>query len=90
MLLLMLTEKKKSGKLSEKHMAEKMLQFTSYLFSKASFLTGIGRIFDFSGSYERYNVSRTEKEADEKAMYLDWVAVGEDIRAALGEYGRKK
>ena len=53
-----------------------------YLFATPSALSGIARFFDFAGTYDTYNVSATEAEADAKATYLDWICVGDALRAA--------
>jgi hypothetical protein len=60
-----------------------MSDYTSYLFARPSFLEGVARIFDFSGSLNKYNVSRTPAEADRVALANDWKAVGEDMRSAM-------
>jgi len=58
--------------------------FTGYLYSRPSFLSGIARLFDFSGLFDRYNSSPTAAIADAKAVYSDWRAVGFDFRQAIG------
>ena len=51
---------------------------------------GIGKLFDFSGSYEKYNASDTGEDADTKAIFLDWLAVGEDLEYALNKFETEK
>lgn len=71
-------------------MSKILLNYTTYLVSKSSILTGIGSIFDFAGSYQRYNTSDTDDEADAKATFLDWLAVGDDIKYALNKFENEK
>jgi hypothetical protein len=65
--------------------------FSDFLFAQPSWLSGIGRLFDFWGLYGRYNNSRTERVADAKALYSDWRTVGCDIWRSVdlyaGEHG---
>ncbi|MEK7064899.1 MAG: hypothetical protein AAB963_00465 [Patescibacteria group bacterium] len=67
-------------------MSKTLLNYSTYLVSKSSVLTGVGQIFDFAGSYQDYNASETEEEADAKAIFLDWLAVGSDLRHALNNF----
>jgi hypothetical protein len=53
-----------------------------------SFLEGATAVFDWSPLTDRYNVSPTPQTADARAMASDFYAVGDDMRAALAEYGR--
>lgn len=71
-------------------MSKTSLQFSTYLVSKSSFISGIGNIFDFTGSYQKYNSSKNEIEADSKAILLDWLAVGDDIKDALDKFSKEK
>ena len=66
---------------------------TDYLLPKNNFWVGMGSILNLSGSYFEYNYSRTEKEADLKALISDWDNVGNDIRKAKENFeseNRKK
>ena len=71
-------------------MSEVIRNYTQRLFATPSLTEGIGRIFDFFSLFESYNIDKTEKEADTKAIYSDWKAVGEDLRFALIDYGNRK
>lgn len=66
---------------------------STYLLPSNSFLVGFGSILNIFGIYFSYNYSKTEKEADYKAIACDWKMVGNDIRNALKaadyEQGRK-
>ena len=52
-------------------------------FAQASFLGGVARTFDFSGTLSEYNRSRTGEEADYDALLSDWLVLGNDIRELL-------
>ena len=56
--------------------------FSRILFARVSFLEGVARIFDLSGTLSEYNRSRTGEETDCQALLSDWKAVGDDIREA--------
>jgi len=58
---------------------------TDFLFARPSGLSGVARILDFGGTYDEYNVSTNTDEADAKAMYADWTAVGDAIRSSIAE-----
>jgi hypothetical protein len=45
------------------------------LFASPRPLFGVARIIDFGGSFDEYNVSATEQEADAKAIVSDWQGV---------------
>ena len=57
---------------------------TDYLFARPSFLSGIAGLADLAGTPHAYNRWPTPAEADAWALYSDWVAVGNDLRAAMG------
>lgn len=56
---------------------------TDFLFAQPGFLFGLARLFDFSGAFDCYNVSRTESEADVRATLADWHLTGADLCFAL-------
>jgi hypothetical protein len=60
--------------------------YTFKLYASPSFLEGIARIVDVSGSLNSYNISPGESIADCRALLSDWKEVGRDIVAAIGEY----
>ena len=68
-------------------MGKYIKKYTFSLFARPSFREGFGRIFDFHSNLNKYNTSRSPKQADVKALYLDWQAVGQDLRLALDEIG---
>jgi hypothetical protein len=53
-----------------------------------SLLDGATAVFDWTSLTDRYNVSPTPQSADARVMASDFYAVGNDMRAALSEYGR--
>ncbi len=61
---------------------------SDFLVAQPSFLSGMGRLFDWYGLYDAYNTSRTGGEADYKALLSDWLIVGQDIENAMGEFKR--
>ena len=57
-----------------------------FLFARPSFLEGWARVFDVGDTLTEYNRSLTPEQADYLAMRADWMAVGDDLRAAA--FGR--
>ena len=55
-----------------------------------SFLDGLTSAFDYSRITEKYNVSPTPQSADARAIASDFLVTGDDMRAALADYGRRK
>jgi hypothetical protein len=55
---------------------------TDYLYARPSILEGIGRNFDFFGGLNRYNFSKSDLEADKKAIMSDWLAIYGDMQKA--------
>ena len=62
---------------------------STFLFARPSFASGVSRIMDLGATMQIYNNSKTENEADLKALKKDWEAVGEDILSAVKEYEQK-
>lgn len=62
-----------------------------YLFARPSVLSGFARTFDIGGTFDSFNESATPRDADTRALAHDWMAVGDDLRAAAAawaaEYG---
>ena len=59
------------------------------LFARPSFAECVGRIVDLGATMQKYNESKTEEEADVKALKNDWRAVGEDLRNSIVNYEQK-
>ncbi|KAF2515079.1 hypothetical protein E0W68_13130 [Flavobacterium salilacus subsp. salilacus] len=62
---------------------------TGFLYSKCSFLRGIGSVFNLPGNYYDFDYSDTENEADKKALYSDWENVGADIKTAREKFEKQ-
>ena len=56
------------------------------LCARPSFWEGAARIFDFGGTLNHYNYSRSEEEADYRAILSDWRNVGNDLRIATNKF----
>jgi len=56
---------------------------SNLLFPRTSMLMGIGSIFNISGNYFEFDYSKSEKEADIKAIENDWGVIGNDILEAI-------
>lgn len=59
---------------------------SDFLVASPSFASGVGRLLDWYGLYDLYNVSRDGQQADAKAMFVDWRIVGQDINDAMLEF----
>lgn len=55
---------------------------SQFLAAESSFLDGISRLIDFTGSLNVYNSSPTGRIADYLAQRLDWSMVGQDLLVA--------
>lgn len=55
---------------------------TYFLLPRNSFLVGLGSVLNVAGAYFDYNYSKSEKEADFKAMASDWQNIGDDFSLA--------
>lgn len=56
---------------------------SGFLYATPSFVSGAARALDLYGTFDRYNSSASEREADLKAMWADWSIVGYDIFGAM-------
>lgn len=62
--------------------AEQVRGTTDFLYARPSFLEGVARLVDIRGSLNVYNHSVTGEEADQRALMMDWKAVGDALRTA--------
>ena len=46
---------------------------------EANFIEGFGRTIDFDGNLHQYNYSESPKEADARALFSDFLVVGNDF-----------
>lgn len=51
-------------------------------YAQTSFWDGVASLFSFGGRASHYNYSRSDREADSRAIQSDWQFVGQDIRNA--------
>ncbi len=58
---------------------------TDFLFPRTNMLIGAGSIFNLAGNYFEFNTSKTEQEADFKALENDWGVIGMDLCAVMNE-----
>jgi hypothetical protein len=58
---------------------------TDFLLPKRSFWTGFSSIFNIFGAPNKFNSSRSGKEADKKAIWNDWEMIGQDFKKAFSE-----
>ena len=74
---------KKLKKADQKEMNKKKANYrTDVWLPKNNFLVGLGSVLNIAGAYFNYNYSKSEKDADYKAMYSDWKNVGEDFKVS--------
>lgn len=59
---------------------------TLFLAADSSPLFGAARVLDLCAVFDQYNTSGSEEEADSKALFWDWVMVGEDLNKAISEF----
>jgi hypothetical protein len=53
-----------------------------------SFSEGLSAVFDYAPISASYHISATPQIADARAIASDFIATGNDMRAALSDYGR--
>lgn len=59
---------------------------TDQLFARGSFLVGVGSILGIFSPYYSFNYSKSDKDADTRAIESDFGVVGKDIRSALNSF----
>lgn len=62
---------------------------TDFLLPKNNFLVGLGSVLNIAGAYFTYNNSKSEKEADSKALYSDWKKIGNDFRLSKRKFEKE-
>jgi hypothetical protein len=67
-----------------------MGSYSTFLFARPSYLSGVARTLDIGGSFNAYNESPDAQSADANALASDWKAVGEDLMAAANEWAREQ
>ena len=71
-------------------MNEKIKYHSDFLFSQGSFFIGVGSIFNIAGNYYRFNYSKSNEEADIKAIKSDWGMIKQDFEHVLGHINRNR
>ena len=59
---------------------------TDFLFITPNFLMGAGSILNLAGNYFPFNYSKSDIEADNRAIEADWCVVGQDIENASNDF----
>lgn len=59
----------------------------AHRFVLPSFLSGVSRIFDFTGSLDPPIYQEPPEQADARAIRQDWETVGDDLEQALAAFG---
>lgn len=67
-------------------MSDKSSKRTDFLVAQPSFWSGFARLFDFFGTFDNYNHSQNEQEADARAFNNDWNMVAQDFNQAATTY----
>ncbi len=64
-----------------------MGNYSHILITEPGFSEGAGRILDFGDSLTTYNFAQSSDQADQRALWADWMAIGEDMRQAYRNAG---
>jgi hypothetical protein len=56
---------------------------STFLFALPSGVEGAARIMDLTGTFDDYNRVGTPEQCDAFMLWLDWLAVGEDLKVAI-------
>ncbi len=59
---------------------------STFLFATPTWREGVGRLVDFGDALTEYNRTSTPEDADTRAAAQDWLAVGDELRAAMSLY----
>jgi hypothetical protein len=55
-------------------------------FPTPSFWIGFGSIFNLTGDYFSFTISKVEQQSDINAIKSDWEAVGKDLNNSITQY----
>lgn len=58
------------------------------LFRNPSFSKGVARTVAMFGGLDSYRTSGSNAQTDAEAIKQDWIAVGQDLTAAVKAYGK--
>ena len=64
-----------------------MTPLSTFLYARPSFVEGISRTVDLSGSLNEYNRSLNGEQADLLALFADWRLIGMDLQRAMLQVG---
>ena len=67
-----------------------MVDLTSFLYARPSFIGGVSRVVDLGSTLNEYNSTFIPSVADYYAIKSDWLMVGSDLDHAITEYGKGK
>lgn len=67
-------------------MNEWLFKHSARLFARPSFLEGFCRILDLGSTLNIYNCDRNEIETDMKALFSDWLTVGDAIQDSIDKF----
>jgi hypothetical protein len=56
---------------------------TNRLYCRSSYLSGWAHVFNIYGNYCKFNYSKSQEQADIRALQSDWEAVGMDMQKAI-------
>ena len=59
---------------------------STFLFAMPTWQEGVGRLVDFGDALTEYNRTSTPEAADARAIAQDWLAVGDELRAAMANF----
>jgi nuclear transport factor 2 (NTF2) superfamily protein len=59
---------------------------TDFLLPRTSFWKGFGSVLSVEGNQLKFNTSKSDAEADYKAIKSDWDMVGNDFDTVIAEY----
>lgn len=54
-----------------------------------AFIAGVARLLDFGGALNGPRPKPRDYRADARALRADWYAIGDDMRAAMGQVARE-
>lgn len=64
--------------------------YTGLLYAQPGLMEGLGRTLDLGGTFDSFNYSASEEQADRVALLSDWYAVGSDLYHAIGRFVARK
>jgi hypothetical protein len=67
----------------------RMGSYSTILFARPSFLSGVARTLDVGATFNEYNSCASEAAADSAALAADWLAVGEDLMHSARAWARE-